>query len=155
MGRRGPPPDPMSGRTQRGLNSLGRGNVIRLPVRGLGRAKMPRDLHPEAKKLWRRLAPGLEKRGLLTALDQCAFAALCSTWGIIRDLTAIIERDGFTITGRRGKVSIHPAARERERWEKELLSWMKEFGLTPNSRIRFHLPPDPDPKDPTNEFFDF
>ncbi len=116
---------------------------------------MPRDLRPEAKKLWRRLAPGLEKRGLLTALDQWAFSSLCSTWAIICDLSAIVERDGAVITGPRGKVSIHPAAREKERWEKDFLSWMKEFGLTPTSRMRFHLPPDPDPENPTNEFFGF
>jgi P27 family predicted phage terminase small subunit len=114
---------------------------------------MPRDLHPEAKKFWRWLAPDLEKKGLLTALDQSAFSSLCVCWGIICDLTAIIERDGYTITGPRGRVSVHPAARERVKWEKEFFTWMREFGLTPSSRMRFHLPPDPNPDDPADEFF--
>ena len=155
MGRRGPHPDPLSGRTARGLNSLAGRNVVHLPVRGLGKAKMPSWMNREEKKVWRRLAPELERRGLLTGLDVAAFASLCTAFVVVRELGAIVARDGLTVTDRRGRVSSHPAIREKMKWEKEVLCWLKEFGLTPNSRARLHLPPDPDLEDPKNEFFNF
>jgi P27 family predicted phage terminase small subunit len=92
----------------------------------------------------------LERRGLLTSLDASSFGCLCTAWAIIQKLTAIIENDGITITGPRGKLSVHPAARERAKWEKELLAWAREFGLTPSSRRRLNVPEEDDEDD---EFF--
>src|SRR4030066_231348 len=140
MGRRGPPPDPMSGRTLRGLNSLGRrrGGPPRPPV-DLGKAKMPRALSPLAKKFWRTHAPGLEARGCLTALDQMAFAGLCESWAMIQLCDEILRRDGLTITGPRGKVSSHPIVREKALWEKLFIAAARDFGMTPASRSRLGI----------------
>jgi len=152
MGRRGPPPDPMSGRTIRGLNSLAGKKVIRLPVRDLGRAKMPRWLSPLAKKFWRAHAPGLERRGLLTLLDEMAFASTCEAWAMIQLCEEVLRRDGLTVVGPRGKVSTHPLVREKAAWEKLLHAMLKDFGMTPSSRARLNLPAEPDSEDPLERY---
>lgn len=118
-------------------------NVVRLPVRGSGRAKMPAWLSPEERKVWKRLAPLLEKRGLLSDMDAMGFAALCTAAATVRLLSEKIGPEGLNV----------PLMREKARWEKELLCWLKEFGMTPNSRARLRIPVEPDPNDPSNEFF--
>lgn len=151
MGSRGPLPRPMSGRTLRGLNTLGRrGKGPPGPPVDLGRAKMPRHLSPEARKFWRTHAPALERRGVLTGLDEMAFAALCEAWAMVRLCEEILQRDGIILVGLRGKVSSHPLVREKAKWEKEFIAWAKEFGMTPSSRRRLGLP-EPEPED--DEFF--
>jgi P27 family predicted phage terminase small subunit len=121
-----------------------------MPAVNLGKAKMPRHLSPLAKKYWREHGPGLEQRGCLTALDAMAFASLCEAWATIRLCDEIMQRDGLTITGPRGKVSPHPLVRERARWERLFLLMSKDFGMTPSSRRRLRVP-DPEPEE--DEFF--
>jgi P27 family predicted phage terminase small subunit len=111
---------------------------------------MPRHLSPLARKFWRQHAPALERRGSLTLLDEMAFSSLCEAWATIRLCEEIVQRDGLTITGPRGKVSPHPLVRERARWEKLLLTMMRDFGLTPSSRKRLGIT-EPEPAE--DEFF--
>ena len=66
MGKRGPPPDPNSGRTKRGLNSLNPNNVVKLAVASspsVGDARMPRWLNGYAREFWRRHAAELRRMG--------------------------------------------------------------------------------------------
>ena len=147
MGTRGPLYDNLSGRSAR----LGRwrGGPPRLPE-SLRKATMPRDLSPVARKFWRTHAPDLERRGCLTKLDGLAFRSVCDCWAMIELLGEAVRRDGVTITGPRGKVTVNPLVRERARWERLFFTLARDFGLTPSSRRRLGAV-EPDPVD--DEFF--
>ena len=152
MGRRGPLPNPMSGRTVRGLNSLGRRRGPPRPPVDLGRARMPRNLSPMAKVFWGKHAPELERRGCLTKLDGMAFAALAEAWAMTRLIEETLQRDGLVIVGPRGKQSPHPLVREQTRWERHFLAGLRDFGMTPSSRRRLGIQ-DPEPADAKERVF--
>ena len=136
MGRRGPPPDPMSGRTQRGLNSLKGRRVVPFGAEGLPKAMMPADLSPAAKAVWKREASGLEKRKLLDALSAPLFIMLCEQLATVQELNEAIRKDGLVIPGRGGRQVAHPALSALRSSEKIVLSLLKEFQMTPMSRAR-------------------
>jgi len=151
MGRRGPWPNPLSGRTARRLNSLaGRGPVMPASI---GPVKMPAWLSPVAKKFWRENAPRLEAVGRLTALDAVAFAALADAWSHVVDAAAIVGRDGPMVTGPRGKISANPAIKILFAWQKTYLDLARDFGMTPSSRKRFGFVEADLADDPAEEFF--
>ena len=136
MGRRGPPPDPISGRTARGLNSLKGRRVIPFRAEGLPRATMPAHLSPAAKIIWKREVKGLQKRKLLDALSAPLFIMLCEQLATVNELNEIVRRDGLVITGRGGRQVAHPALSALRSSGKIVLSLLKEFQMTPMSRAR-------------------
>ena len=146
MGRRGPLPDPFSGRTQRGLNSLRGRRIIPFGAEGLPKATMPADLSPAAKAVWKREAPGLEKRKLLDALSAPLFIMLCEQVATVQELNEVIRKDGFVITGRGGRQVAHPALSALRSSEKIVLQLLKEFGMTPASRARMGIVSDAEPE---------
>jgi len=150
MGKRGPQPDPLSGRTARGLNSLKGRRTLPLRFLNLGPATMPGFLSPEAVKFWKMYAPELEKRKLLDELSAPLFAGLAEQVATGRALEEILRRDGMLIPGRGGRQVQHPAFRELLVSQKLCLSLMKEFGMTPASRSRLGIPAGAEPED---EFF--
>lgn len=123
-----------------------------IPVSELGQATMPRWMDREAKRFWRKHAPAMEARGLLTKLDEIAFAMVCTSWSHLREAERILERDGVVLTGPRGKVSPHPAVRIRDMAWKQFVEGARQFGLTPMSRQRIPIPPLPAPYDPLQEW---
>ena len=100
MGKRGPPPDPNSGRTKRGLNSLNPNNIVKLvqPPASVGRAIMPRWLDGYARELWKREAPALRRMGTLDALTRTYFAMCCVQYGHMRQAGDIIAVEGTVVT---------------------------------------------------------
>lgn len=115
--------------------------------------RCPRWLDREAKKEWGRLAPRLEKLGLLTALDMVMFAMVCSTFSLWRRLDEQIEREGPVIEGHRGIKRKHPLVGARTQTAALLLTLSREFGLTPLSRQRLVLPEIDDEDDDPEGFF--
>jgi P27 family predicted phage terminase small subunit len=150
MGKRGPQPDPLSGRTLRGLNSLRGRRTLPLRFPNLGPATMPAFLSPEAVKFWELYAPELTKRKILDELSQPLFVALAEQVATVRLLEEILRRDGMLIPGRGGRQVRHPAFAELLASQKLCLSLMKEFQMTPGSRSRAGIPADAEPED---EFF--
>ena len=99
MGLRGPTPQPLSTRSRNGTHAP---TLAGTPADQLGKASCPDWLAADAKQFWAEHAPDLEAKGLLTALDQAAFAMLCSAWAEVRAADAILASDGLTVTTPRG-----------------------------------------------------
>lgn len=96
--------------------------------------KCPSWLDKEAKKIWRQLAPKLEKQGLLTENDGPLFSAYCEAYSRWKRTTEAL----------RGMDPADPAYRKVAITAEKALHEMRligqEFGLSPASRSRLDLP---------------
>jgi P27 family predicted phage terminase small subunit len=144
MGRRGPAPGPTAIKRAKGVRS-DRINPCE-PVPEGRPPRCPSDLSPEAQRVWRRLAPDLYRRGVLTAWDVDLFAFFCDlvveTWQARAFLTG-----GLLVKGRRDGVITHPAWKIYRDGIIELRGLAREFGLTPSARSMIQIlgPPEPSP----------
>ena len=100
---------------------------------------MPKLLKGSARQFWKEHAPALEARGLLTSLDETAFASVCVAYSHMKEASEILQRDGEIIFSPRGKPRQHPAVRIHATMQRHLLWGLKQFGMTPASRERLDI----------------
>ena len=109
----------------------------------------PDWLLDEAKKEWKRLAPELERLGLLTIIDKIAFAGLCQSYAKWKAAEEFIKKNGTTYRipkmDKSGKVvSVYiapfPEVAIANQSLRQIKSFASEFGLTPSSRGGIYLP---------------
>ena len=102
----------------------------------VGLAKCPSWLDFEAKKEWARIAPELERLGLLTMVDQAALAAYCQAWAEFKGATADLQAEGRVYYTEDGEPKPHPAvSRQKAAWS-AIRGFAAEFGLSPSARTR-------------------
>jgi len=101
--------------------------------------EMPAWLAPEAKREWERVAPVLERLGLLTALDRAALAIYCQAWARYVDAEAQIAKDGALVPGHRGVMRKHPLLLVLNAAVATLKAFGAEFGMSPASRGRLDV----------------
>jgi P27 family predicted phage terminase small subunit len=104
--------------------------------------EMPAHLNTYAKKEWQRIAPILERIGILTEIDMAALAGYCQSYGRWVQVEQNIKKlgkkggDGMIVKSPKGYLMVNPylsiANKEREFMHKFLI----EFGMTPSSRSR-------------------
>jgi P27 family predicted phage terminase small subunit len=102
------------------------------------RPPCPRWLPVEAKRIWRALAPKLERVGLLTEADGPAFADMCLCLARLREAEEDISRRGLLVPGDRGMVK-NPACQLAREYRAALQKWAARFGLDPASRSTMDL----------------
>ena len=156
MAKRGPLPDPNSGATQRGINSLSQQAGI----------SDPGDWNPETelaqfdwigdygKEMWQRVAPILKQAEILTRLDLFAFALLCHFWHEYRTANEQLKETGSTYTTARGRNELHPMVKIEQKYADMFISLATQFGMTPASRKRngWAIQADTVKSDPFEEF---
>ena len=113
--------------------------------------RCPKWLTGLAREEWKRVAPALHTAGLLTGLDVSALEGYCVTYAKWKIAEQQLAEEGLTILTPNGCTQIHPAQSICNQTQKLLLSWIKAFGLSPDSRGRMELPPPP----PSDEHSDF
>jgi P27 family predicted phage terminase small subunit len=116
-----------------------------------GKPSCPRWLSPSARAEWRRVAPELDRMGLLTILDRAALAAYCTAYARWQEANAVLAREGMVIPGWRGALRKHPCVTIMRAAEATMRGFAVELGLTPLSRGRLSVPP-PEKADPFEEF---
>lgn len=139
MGKRGPRPTPTALKLIKGERK-DRINFDE-PKPTPGRPTMPSWLPLEAKKLWRQIAPELERMGVLTKADGLALEGLVSVTDLIRRVEAQIREDGVAVSddkhtdadGRPAKRK-HPLFPTLVSLRQLQLAYLKEFGGTPSAR---------------------
>ena len=120
----------------------------------------PTTLSQEAKAEWRRVAPELERLGLLTLVDRGTLSAYCIAWATLIDAHKQIRSHGAVlvaadretvdpVTGEVIKIVCVPVKNPWLQIQKESAAIVRafavEFGLTPSSRAGIELPePDDD-----------
>ena len=103
--------------------------------------KMPPGLDKRAQAEWRRVADRLYKAGLLTELDKLTLSIYCQIVSRYERYNEALELEGEYYEAASGQKKLHPLYQARENATKELRMLIKEFGLSPNARMRMELPP--------------
>jgi P27 family predicted phage terminase small subunit len=131
MGRRGPKPTPTALRLLR--NNPGHRPINHdepkpdVVAESSPLAKCPKWLTGEARALWKRVAPGAIRAGLLTVVDLAAFEALCQSYARWRQA----ER----LTGKDFELAIAKGYRNASVKERQLMmQYGARFGFDPSSR---------------------
>jgi P27 family predicted phage terminase small subunit len=97
------------------------------------RGKLPRD----GQRLWRVIAPMLDRLGVLTEADVPALEMLCLHYAVVRMAWEELERDGSVVAeGVMGGIKKHPAVSVLRENSLAFRAYLTEFGMTPSSRVR-------------------
>lgn len=87
----------------------------------------------EAQEIWKRLAPGLVARGVLTAWDADAFLVLCEALARYKSATQLVNGSALLVQGSSGLMK-NPALQVQAEAERTFLTYAARFGLTPSDR---------------------
>jgi P27 family predicted phage terminase small subunit len=107
---------------------------------------------------WNRIAPWLVECGLITKLDQVAFALLCMDLSDllcareIVDEIARTEGTKFITTTDKGNVIQHPAVGVMNKAHARVVKLLQEFGMTPCARAGIKINGANSSDDPLKEF---
>jgi P27 family predicted phage terminase small subunit len=146
MGERGPAPKPTAIRELEG-NPSHRPLPKNEPKPDKG-AACPEWLPDEAKVEWQRVAPELERLGLLTKVDSTALAAYCAAYARWRAAEEAIATNGLTFETAGGYAAQRPEVGIANKAMADIRAFCKEFGLTPSARGRMSVPGEDKPTDP-------
>lgn len=135
MGARGPKPKPTALRILEG-NPSHRPLPENEPKPMADKVKCPSWLHADAKKEWRRLAPGLIEMGLLTNSDVQTFAAYCQSYAMWKEAAEHVMREGMMQEAPSGYIMKSPYASMAQSSLTQMKQFAGEFGLTPSARTR-------------------
>ena len=102
----------------------------------------PAWMSVEAKRIWRKLRPILERMGVFTEADAWALAMLCETLAEFRAAREVVRAEGATTL-----VVTQSGVSDQERPEVKIAQnafvrarqMMQEDGLTPSSRSRLSV----------------
>ncbi|MEZ4699249.1 MAG: phage terminase small subunit P27 family [Rhodothermales bacterium] len=139
MGRRGPAPKPTKLKLLQGTYRKDRANTNE-PEPEAAVPKCPSFLKGEARREWRRIVPELQEMGLLSRIDRAALCGYCASWETLVESDKVISAEGRTIVNAKGQLVAHPEMAIRSRAMDQLRGYMVEFGMTPASRARIHVP---------------
>lgn len=119
--------------------------------------KCPTWLHKVAKLEWKRIAPQLERLGLLTEMDMAALAGYCEAWATYVEASTFLHERGQTydtfLRGENGDVLLDdkgaPIIVKSSPWPQasiahkaltQVRAFCTEFGFTPSARGRMTVP---------------
>ena len=93
----------------------------------------PSWLSKFAKAEWKRSAPQMHGRGLLTPDTQATLESYCAAVGLVREMEETMQKEGRTIDTDKGPKT-HPAFRIQSAAMREARLLAAELGLTPHRR---------------------
>lgn len=113
------------------------GEVTDAALAAAGPAECPAWLDEGARAEWARVAPALEKLGLLTSVDVALLASYCSVFGKWQRAEEDLQREGLIVTNvKTGIAKANPLVAVHERLGKQLRNLCADLGFSPTSRGR-------------------
>lgn len=100
----------------------------------------PTWLSRDAKREWRRIAPELERVGLLTIVDMAGLAGYCESYSLWKRCQEKLTGDGLTYETDTGYIRPRPEVAIAAGALAEIRQFCQQFGLTPSARSRLMLP---------------
>lgn len=152
MGSRGPAPKPTELRILHGEKNKNRINTAE-PKPTAVEIRCPAHLSPGAKRVWRRLAPDLIAKRVLTAWDVDEFASFCDAADRHREASVELDRSGTVveepIVSKTGEVVGHRMVLSKwwQVWKgssEVMLRCGARFGLSPSDRSQLSIKGDRD-----------
>jgi len=104
----------------------------------------PDDLVGNAREAWKQLVPVIKKSCNLTVVDVPLLCVLCWNYAMMLEAGAHLASEGLLVKGSRGMVKSPWLAIERQS-SAATLKLMKEFGMTPGSRLHIWADPPAEP----------
>ena len=114
------------------------------PIPARAEVKMPRGMSPAAQRMWRRLAPDLLEKNIVTSWDVDALQILCETASVHLEARRVLGIQGLLVPGRRDGLVTNPAWRIYRDSAQLFKTYATDFGLTPSSRSRLSNAPETD-----------
>lgn len=132
---RGRKPKPTALKRQQG-NPGKRPLNTKEPRPPIGAPTCPQHLKEKARAEWKRVAPTLERLGVLTNLDRAVLAAYCTSYADYVEAVEHLERGKVIIKSPDGGQYQNPWVAVKRRATEQMLKCAGELGLTPSSRGR-------------------
>ena len=140
VGQRGPAPKPTA------LKEL-QGNPGKRPLNKqepkfdpvIETPSPPGHLNTYAKKEWNRIIPVLINVKMLTEADLAAIAVYCQSYGRWVEAEKLVKTKGLTATTDKGNVIQRPEVGIANTAMRDIVSFAKEFGMTPSSRSKIEV----------------
>ena len=147
MGKRGPLPDPDSGRSSAGRNTLARARADAESVTPPAHV----SARPLAAAFWEMHAPTLAAEGRLRQVHAEVFGQLCHLHADIRGLSEQIDHEGWITATDRGQ-AVSPVAKLLRDSRRDFVTLAAKFGLTAADEARLPQVDDEEEADPLAEF---
>ena len=97
----------------------------------------PRGMSRKAKYVWKEITDLFYRAGIITEVDWMLVGLLCDTIVLYREAQKSIEKDGLTYdstTARGTATKSNPAINVRKDCVQQIISIIRQFGLTPVAR---------------------
>ncbi len=150
MGKRGPAPKPTKLKLLQGTFRNDRA-VVNEPAPEADLPKCPTFLKGEARREWKRIVPELAALQLISRIDRAALCGYCTAWETMVESDKVVQAEGTTIRNAKGRLVQHPELAIRDQAMKMLRGYLVEFGMTPASRTRIHVPDRADTANPFSQ----
>lgn len=99
----------------------------------------PEWLSAEAKREWSRVAPELERMGLIAHVDRAMLAGYCQSWAQFVEMAKDLREHGVTFETEKGYQAPRPEVGVMFKSLDAMRRISALFGLTPADRGRIHL----------------
>lgn len=149
MGKRGP--QKQSEQANRLRGNPGKRSSAAPVVPAPGEPDMPLWVRPDAQRFWGTLVSSLRPTGYLSLLDGIALGLLCEALeeyvgagNVVAAAAAKEDAVRFILTTTKGNIVQHPAVGVRSKAWERLVKLLRDFGMTPASRIEGASPPNPE-----------
>ncbi len=138
MGSRGPAPTPLRLQLARGETRPSRLHSGE-PRASLTNVRMPREMDPVAKVVWRRVL-ATEAPGVIRAVDEYLLRMYCESVSRYADLVRLYARSGPVVRGARGQEVVRNPLSSMIRAEVDQIRLVgRELGLSPAARAGLHI----------------
>ncbi|MEX1173512.1 MAG: phage terminase small subunit P27 family [Chloroflexota bacterium] len=138
MGRRGPAPTPTKVKMLRGETRPSRLNH-REPMPSPDVPKMPADMDPEAKVVWRRVLRDMRHTGVIRAADTDVLRAYCEGVARYQHAARLLGQSGPLVRGQRGELVKNPLHQVVRDNADEIRQFARELGLSPSARVGLRI----------------
>lgn len=138
MGRRGPAPTPTRVKLLAGETRPSRVNFSE-PVPASTPPRMPRDMDPDAKVVWRRIVRD-SPEGVIRSIDADSLRCYCEAVSRYAQASRLYAKSGPLLNTRAGVVKnpLHQVVREQA---EAIRMFARELGLTPSARAGLRIEP--------------
>jgi len=117
--------------------------------------KPSKSLNDKERKVWNELAPILYDVGVLTEMDVVALTLLCRDIAMYQVCIATIKKEGRIIemVGSKGQTirKVNPCYTIQRQLADSILQMLREFGMTPASRVKIVVDKKPKEKSKLEE----